>query len=298
MKKLILFFSLSLIFYIALAQETNFLESVQHHYANNDGVKIHYVSLGEGPLVVMVHGFPDYWYSWRHQMEALSGQFRVIALDQRGYNKSDQPKGVENYNINLLVNDVAAVIQDAGEEKAIVVGHDWGGMVSWTLAMTKPEMVEKLIICNLPHPKGLSRELANNPEQQKNSEYARRFQKKGAHLVLTAKRLSSWVKDEDARALYMEAFKRSDFKAMLNYYKANYPRPPYEENVADLPKVKCPVLMFHGLDDTALLSDGLNNTWDWLEQDLTLITIPGAGHFVQHDAADMVSRNIRMWLNR
>lgn len=298
MKNLILFLLILMITHLPLAQETNFLESVQHHYADNDGVKIHYVSLGEGPLVVLVHGFPDFWYSWRHQMEVLSKQFRVVALDQRGYNKSDQPKGVENYNMTLLVSDVAAVIQDAGAEKAIIVGHDWGGMVSWTLAMTKPEMVEKLIICNLPHPKGLSRELANNPKQQENSEYARRFQKKGTHLLLTAKRLSSWVQDEEAKELYMDAFKRSSFKAMLNYYKANYPRPPYQENTGDLPKVKCPVLMFHGLDDTALLADGLNNTWDWLEQDLTLITIPGAGHFVQQDAADMVSRSMIMWLNR
>lgn len=280
------------------AQSSDLMDRVSHHYADHDGVKIHYVSLGEGPLAVMIHGFPDFWYTWRHQMEALSKTHRVVAVDLRGYNKSSQPEGVDNYKMQLLIGDIAAVIADAGEEKAIVIGHDWGGMISWSVAMYRPELVEKLIICNLPHPNGLSRELANNPEQQKNSGYARSFQEEGAHKKLSAKGLSSWVKDPEAQAHYVEAFQRSSFKAMLNYYKANYPREPYTQSPNTAPIVQCPVLMFHGLDDTALLASGLNDTWEWLKQDLTLVTIPGAGHFVQQDAAEMVSRSMLMWLNR
>ena len=90
-------------------------------------MKIHYASLGKGPLVVMIHGFPDFWYSWRHQMEALAQNFQVVAIDQRGYNLSDKPKGVENYDMRLLVADVAAVIRHPGREHATIVGHDWGG---------------------------------------------------------------------------------------------------------------------------------------------------------------------------
>lgn len=144
------------------------LESkVKHGYADNNGVKIHYASVGSGPLIVMIHGFPDYWYTWRHQMEGLSDKYQVVAIDQRGFNLSDKPKGVENYDMRLLVSDVAAVVKSLGKEKAIIVGHDWGGAVSWQLAMHMPQIVDKLIILNLPHPHGLARELVNNPEQAK-----------------------------------------------------------------------------------------------------------------------------------
>ena len=271
---------------------------VEHGYANNNGVKIHYASLGKGPLIVMIHGFPDFWYSWRDQMDALSSTHQVVAIDQRGYNLSDKPKGVENYDMALLVSDVVAVIKAVGRDKAIVVGHDWGGAVAWTLAMMRPEVVEKLIILNLPHPRGLGRELANNPKQQENSQYARNFQKEGAEKQLTAEGLTFWVKDPEAKKKYVEAFKRSDLEAMLNYYKRNYPREPYREDPSPVIKVKMPVLMIHGLADTALLAPALNNNWDYIEKDLTLVTIPGAGHFVQQDASDLVSRSIKMWLSR
>jgi pimeloyl-ACP methyl ester carboxylesterase len=273
---------------------------VEDGYADSGGVKIHYAALGDkkNPLIVMIHGFPDFWYTWRDQMAALSADYYVVAIDQRGYNLSDKPKGVENYDVRLLVGDVIAVIKHLGREKAIIVGHDWGGVVSWTLAMYQPQFVEKLIILNLPHPRGLSRELANNPQQQKNSQYARNFQQPDAHTKVTAEQLTFWVKDPEAKKKYIEAFKRSDFEAMLNYYKRNYPREPYKEDTSPLVKVKMPVLMIHGLGDTALLPGALNNTWEWLESDLTLVTIPKSSHFVQQDASDLVTRSIKMWLKR
>ena len=279
------------------AASADFESKVKHGHADSNGVKIHYASIGSGPLVVMIHGFPDFWYTWRDQMEALSDKYQMVAIDQRGYNLSDKPKGVENYDMRLLVSDVIAVIKSLGKDKAIVVGHDWGGAVSWALAMNAPQFVEKLIILNLPHPRGLSRELANNPQQQKNSAYARGFQQPEAASKLTAEGISFWVKDPAAKAKYVEAFKRSDFEAMLNYYKRNYPREPYQEDKSPVVKVKMPVLMIHGLGDTALLAPALNNTWEWVD-DLTLVTIPESGHFVQQDAADMVNRSMLMWLKR
>src|SRR6266576_719141 len=270
----------------APGEEPDLDTRVEHGYATNNGVKIHYASLGKGPLILMIHGFPDYWFTWRYQMDALAMDHQVVAMDQRGYNLSDKPKGVENYDLRLLVEDAAAVIRHLEREKAIIVGHDWGGAVAWVLAMQKPDLVEKLIILNLPHPRGLQRELAHNPKQQENSAYARRFQQEGAHQKLTAEELAAWVKDPHARAKYVEAFRRSDFEAMLNYYKRNYPKEPYTEDTSPVVKVKCQVLMIHGLEDWALLPGALNGTWDWVEQDLTLVTIPGAGHFVQQDAAE------------
>ncbi|HLW75583.1 MAG TPA: alpha/beta hydrolase [Bryobacteraceae bacterium] len=271
---------------------------VTNGYADSNGVKIHYASLGSGPLIVMIHGFPDFWYTWRDQMEALSDKFQCVAIDQRGYNLSDKPPGVENYAMKYLVGDVIAVIKSLGKDKAIIVGHDWGGAVAWQVALNAPQFVDRLIILNLPHPRGLSRELAHNPEQQKNSQYARTFQKPDAAKSVTPEFLTFWVKDPAVKAKYLEAFKRSDIEAMLNYYKANYPREPYTEDTSPVVKTQMPVLMIHGLGDTALLSGALNNTWDWMGKDLTLVTIPGAGHFVQQDASDLVSRSMRAWLLR
>ena len=278
------------------ARPENLLDRVKHGYADSGGVKIHYAALGDGPLVVMLHGFPDYWYTWRHQMEALSSSHQVVAIDMRGYNRSDKPAGVESYKMTHLVSDVRAVIGHFKKEKATIVGHDWGGAVAWNFAMRYPKACDKLIILNLPHPWGLARELANNPDQQKNSQYARNFQKPGAHEKLSARGLSGWVKNKAAKEKYREAFERSDFEAMLNYYKANYPREPYKAPEGAPPKVEAPVLMFHGLKDWALLPGALNDTWRWLEKDLTLVTVPGSGHFVQQDAAETVSKTMRSWL--
>jgi pimeloyl-ACP methyl ester carboxylesterase len=271
-------------------------DRVRHDHADSNGVKIHYVTLGKGPLVVMIHGFPDYWYTWRHQMAALADSFQVVAIDMRGYNRSDKPKGVEKYDVKLLVGDVAAVIKHVGAKQATIVGHDWGGMVAWQFAMALPRQCSRLIILNLPHPRGLSRELAHNPQQQKNSAYARAFQLPGAHKALSAEGLARWVKNKTDRAKYVEAFKRSDFEAMLNYYKKNYPRMPYKEDTSPVVRVQAPVLMFHGLNDRALLPAALNGTWKWVGKDLTLVTVPGAGHFVQQDASELVSRTMKMWL--
>ncbi len=273
---------------------------VQHLYADSAGVKIHYAALGNKSksLVLFIHGFPDFWYSWRHQMAALADNYYCVAIDQRGYNLSDKPKGQENYDAKFLVADVIAVIKHTGKEKAIIVGHDWGGAVAWGLAQNAPQYVDKLIVLNLPHLRGVARELANNPIQQKNSAYARQFQKEGAHKLLLPEMLAGWVKDPEAKKKYIEAFKRSDIECMLHYYKQNYPKEPYQEDKSPVVKIKPPVLLIHGLDDTALSANMLNNTWDWLEQDLTLVTIPKAGHFVQQDASDLVNRSIKMWLGR
>lgn len=268
----------------------------EHGYAQSGEVKIHYVTRGRGPLVVMIHGFPDYWYTWRNQMPELSKTHQVVAIDQRGFNQSDQPVGVEQYTMDKLVGDVRNVIGHFNAKSAVIVGHDWGGMVAWQFAMNYPDMTDRLVILNLPHPDGLARELATNPEQQKNSAYARFFQTQEAASLVKPESLVSWVKDPQAKEKHLEALKRSSMEGMLNYYKANYPREPYKIPEQPSPRVKCSVLMIHGLKDKALLPSGLNDTWKWLEKDLTLVTIPQADHFVQHDAAEMVTKTIAGWL--
>jgi pimeloyl-ACP methyl ester carboxylesterase len=257
----------------------------------------------------MIHGFPDFWYTWQHQMAGLKDNFRLIAIDQRGYNNSDQPGGVENYDMTLLVSDVAAVIQQLGEGKATVVGHDWGGVVAWNVAFTHPELIHNLVILDLPHPNGLAKSWTTNEEAFRGTNYARVFREGEVTdpeiffgMPMNAQTLSGWVADEDARLKYIEAFERSDFTAMLNYYKQNYPdlwNP--DSNVrslapTDVPNITIPTLLFHGLKDQALHSDALNNTWDWIDEDLTIVTAPEAGHFIQQDAADLVTTTMRWWL--
>ena len=272
-------------------------------YAQNGDVKIHYATMGEGPLVVMIHGFPDFWYSWRHQMEGLADSFKVVAIDQRGYNRSDQPEGQSNYNMRHLVGDVAAVIRHFGEQKATVVGHDWGGAVAWQVAFNLPQMVDKLIILNLPHPNGMGREMATNPEQQANSGYARTFIEGSPSDPdiffggpMNAQSLAGWVTDPAARQHYVDAFSRSDFNAMLAYYKENYPGGSSASAAPPAPQLDVPLLIFHGLQDTALHSNGLNNTWDWNDSDTTIVSAPTANHFVQQDAAELVTSTMRWWL--
>jgi len=253
--------------------------------------------------LVLIHGFPDFWYSWRAQMPALARDFHVVAIDQRGYNLSGQPEGVESYGIGKLVGDLLAVVKHFGPGKAVIVGHDWGGLVAWTFAMTHPELTDRLIVLNLPHPRGLVRELASNAQQQRNSQYAREFQKPDAAGKVTVDALSSWVKDPEARRVYRDALARSSMEGMLNYYKANYPRDAGEAArralaAAASPPITCPVLLIHGLGDEALLPGALNDTWNWIDSDLTLVTIPHAGHFVQQDAAALVTRTMVSWLKR
>ncbi len=301
-----------------------FEDRVTHGTVENDGVKIHYVTIGSGPLMIMIHGFPDYWYTWRLQMEALAEDYQCVAGDTRGYNLSDKPRGAENYAMSLLVGDIASVIKHFEQKKAIICGHDWGGAISWALAITRPELLERLIILNVAHPLALAREILNNPAQMRSSQYAWDFQEADAHRNLIkvfqdnnllneyqtpgnslsgmsdAELLSLWVKDPEARKRYIAAFQQSDIEALLNYYKKNYPKKEFllSKGPLHLPKIKAPVLIIFGLKDAAILASTLNNTWEYIEKDLTLVTIPDSGHFVQQDAADLVTRTMRMWLRR
>lgn len=275
----------------------------QDRTATNGDVKIHYVVEGKGPLVVMVHGFPDYWATWKPLMAELNkAGYRTAALDLRGYNLSDKPQGVAAYAMPNLIGDVAAVIAAEGQKNAIVIGHDWGAAISWQVAFNRPDLVDKLVIMSVPHPAGMARELATNKAQQEGSNYARNFQKEGSEKLLTAEGLAGWVKDPREKAGYVEAMKRSDFAAMMNYYRANYPRGSGAETekpatmAAPNQRVKVPVLVIHGMKDTALNAAGHSGTWNYIDADTTLVMAPTAGHFVQHDAETLVNKTVRGWL--
>ena len=290
--------------FAALTLSTAAHAAPQDRYAVNSGVKIHYVVDGKGPLVVLVHGFPDYWGTWKPLMAELNkAGYRTAALDLRGYNLSDQPKGEAAYAMPNLIGDVAAVVAAEGQTNTILIGHDWGAAISWQVTFNRPDLVSKLVIMSVPHPAGMARELATNKAQQEGSNYARNFQKEGSEKMLTAEGLTGWVKDPKEKAGYLKAFKRSDFAAMMNYYRANYPRGAGADTqvpatmAAPSQRVKVPVLVLHGMKDTALNAAGHAGVWNYVDADTTLVMIPGAGHFLQHDAEALTNRTVRDWLN-
>ncbi|MDP3495411.1 MAG: alpha/beta hydrolase [Hyphomonadaceae bacterium] len=268
---------------------------LEDKYATSaDGTKIHYVASGQGPLIVMVHGFPDYSGSWDKLTPKLNDAYRVVAMDTRGYNLSDKPEGVDNYKMPKLVEDIQAVIKAEGAAKATVLGHDWGAVQAWNYAFTHPETLERLIIMSVPHPALFGRQISQSPE---NSNYARNFQKEGSENNLTAEGLARSVSDPADKAKYVEAFGRSNFASMMNYYRANYPAAPKPgEAPPTFPKIDVPTLVIHGMKDTALLSFGHNDTWDQITKDTTILMIPDSGHFIQRDAPDLLAAQIRSWL--
>jgi pimeloyl-ACP methyl ester carboxylesterase len=276
--------------------------ALEDRYAANGDVRIHYVASGKGPLVVLIHGYPDFWGTWSELIPSLNDAYRVAALDTRGYNLSDKPEGVEAYEMPKLIADVEAVIKAEGYETASVLGHDWGGSIAWMFAFYYPQRLDNLIILSTPHPTLFMERMRTDPTQQLNSQYARNFQKEGSEAALTAEGLARRVQDPAMREKYVEAFKRSSFAAMMNYYRANYPktvgpdakRPFLPESP---PLINVPLLVIHGMKDTALLAAGHNGTWEKAAKDTTLVMAPNAGHFVQQDAATLVNATIRSWLD-
>ncbi|MDE0620179.1 MAG: alpha/beta hydrolase [Bryobacterales bacterium] len=280
---------------------TGVFERVEHHEADNDGVSLHYVTLGKGPVILFVHGFPDFWFTWRQQMAALSDEYKTVAMDMRAYNKSGKPEGVEHYTMPQLLADVEAVIKDLRVDSVTLVGHDWGGAISWQFAMRYPHRVNKLVICNLTHPRGYATVRRNaTAEQRANTQYINDFQTPGFEKRFTPESLARISLGDVSGVVwerYVDAFAQSSIKGMLDYYRAAYPGLNSEAGWgADLPNLTMPVLQFHGLKDKAVDKDGLRDTWNWIDENYTLVTIPSSGHWVQRDAADIVSDTMRWWL--
>lgn len=184
-------------------------------YAEVNGVRLHYVEEGKGPLIVFLHGFPEFWYAWKDLLPEFAKDHHAVAVDMRGYNLSSMLEAVDAYRVAILVEDVRAFAEKLGAKKFVLVGHDWGGVVAWAFAASHPEMLEKLVIINAPHPAVFARELANNPDQQKASAYFNLFTSPVAEATLSQNDfalvqqsvLGTWADDKD-RKKYLEAWRR------------------------------------------------------------------------------------------
>lgn len=273
-------------------------EAWTHREAVVDGVRLHYVEAGEGPLVILLHGFPEFWYEWRFQIPALAAAgFRVIAPDLRGYNLSDKPRGVGSYRVDALVEDVAALIRHVGVERAHVVGHDWGGVIAWYLPMLHPELVERLAVLNAPHPAAFRREL-RRPDQLFRSSYVAFFQFPWApeaafrandfalleHVFRTEPARPGAYTDEDVR-LYKEAMARPGaLTASLNYYRAAVRHSPPRVR-----RIDAPTLLIWGERDPHLVVRLTEGVERWVP-DLRVERIPEASHWVAVDEPERVNR--------
>lgn len=275
---------------------TAFEGDAEHKFAFNADVRIHYAAVGKGPLLVFVHGFPDYWLGWWRQMADLRSDYRVVAVDLRGYNLSDKPESLDAYAMKHVIADLREVIRQEGEASATLVGHDWGGLIAWHAAMEAPELVSRLVVVNMAHPWALARDLANSAAQRTASEYVRLFRNPLAQNQIPPERLSAWIKDANYKTRHVEAMKASSLGGMLNYYRAHWPTEPYEQIFHEPPHVKAKTLVIYGMDDVFMLPASLSNTWSWVDNELTVLTLPGIGHFAQHDAPEAVSRAIRKWM--
>jgi epoxide hydrolase 4 len=272
-----------------------------HGEAVIDGVRLHYVEAGEGPLVVLLHGFPEFWYSWRHQIPALAGAgFRVIAPDMRGYNLSDKPEGTDAYRVELLVDDVAGLVRHTGAERATIVGHDWGGLVAWYAAILRPEVVERLGVINAPHPAAYRRELTRSTQALR-SWYAGFFQlpvlpetavsagdfKLVEHVLRSEPVREGAFSDEDIR-LYKEALAQPGaLTAAINYYRAAARDQSNLFSLAER-RIDAPTLLIWGEKDPYLVSSLAEDLEEWVPR-IRLERLP-ASHWVPVDAAEAVNR--------
>jgi pimeloyl-ACP methyl ester carboxylesterase len=276
----------------------------RHRTLATNGVHLHAVEAGPagGPLLILLHGFPEFWYGWRRQIEPFAAAgFHVVVPDQRGYDLSDKPEGIATYNLDTLARDVVGLIDEAGAAKAWVVGHDWGGAVGWWLGLKHPERLEKLVLLNIPHPLVMRRTLRRSSAQRAKSSYMFWFQLpwlpertfRAHRFAFAVKSLQASSRpgtfgDEDMER-YREAWSQPGaVRSMIHWYRAALRSQP--ERPAS-PRVRVPTLLLWGRKDRFLGAEMAQPSID-LCDDGHLEFIDEASHWLQHEEPERVNRRI------
>jgi epoxide hydrolase 4 len=289
---------------------------ITHHYADLPGgrparIRLHVVTAGpqDGPLVVLLHGFPEAWFSWQHQIDALvAAGYRVLAPDMRGYNLSDKPEGIASYRIEHLVGDVAALIHWAGAERATVVGHDWGANVAWNFAMRHAEMLDRLVTMNVPHPATMKAAFTN-PAQLLRSWYAFAFQfpwlPERMFLARDVAVLRNTLQVDPVREgafteenieRYVEAMRQPGaVTGGMNYYRAAF-RQSQEQTIRVAPVV-APVLVIWGERDR-FIGRQYACPLPALAPNARVVRLPDASHWVQNDRSERVNQLLLEFLKQ
>ena len=279
-----------------------------HDFITTNGVRLHYVTQGSGPLMLFLHGFPEFWYSWRHQIPEFAKDYKVVAIDLRGYNDSDKPADSTAYSMPEFINDVQGVITGLGYERCVLVGHDWGGAIAWSFAYAHPEMVERLIVLNIPHPAKFAEGL-RTPQQLLRSGYIFFFQLPFLPELLI--QLNDYQALEQAfkgMAKNKNAFTAADIEA----YKNAFAKPGaltaainYYRNVLQLGSslqsswsvLEVPTLMIWGEDDIPLGKELTYGTEQYV-RDFQIKYIPNCSHCVQQEQPQLVNQYMREFLTR
>ena len=284
---------------------TTTTDAWQHEYITTNGVKLHYVTQGNGALMLMLHGFPEFWYSWRHQIPAFAPDYQVVALDLRGYNDSDKPKAQSAYVMDEFIKDIEGVITGLGYDKCILVGHDWGGAIAWHFAYSRPQMVEKLIVLNIPHPAKMAEGL-RTPQQLLRSWYMFLFQlpeipealiQASDYQLIETMMTAGVVNKSSFTKADIEAYKnavakRGALTAMLNYYRNISQQRMLN---TDWSILEVPTLMIWGESDVALGKELTNNTEAYV-RNLQVKYIPNCSHWVQQEQPQLVNRYMQEFL--
>lgn len=276
---------------------------IHHEFVKVNGIRMHYVTMGDGHLIVLLHGFPEFWYSWRHQIPTLSRQFKVVAPDLRGYGETEKPVKIDAYKIEKIVKDIVELVHGLGYEKATIAGHDWGGIISWSIAMMAPDVVEKLIVMNAPHPGVYSKHMTKNIKQMLRSWYVFFFLIKGLpelilgsnnYKALKSSLLMSSVRkevftDKDIET-YVSSWKSGGVSGGINYYRANLGLRYWSNSkVVSFPKIRAPVRQIWAEDDVFLGKELTKNTKEFIDAPYRLHLIPNCGHWLQQEASDEVN---------
>src|SRR6516165_2171560 len=306
----------------------------RHDYAEVNGVRLHYASVGQGPLVLFLHGYPSFWYQWKDQMLEMGRDHLAVGLDMRGYNLSSRPDGLEPYKMPHLVEDVRQFVEKVAgpNKKFILVAHDWGANVSWVFAMAHPEMLDKLIIVNGAHPFISERELRENPAQRYASNYFFVFNKylapgeqpvderdtkesatRRAHAGFVDAEVRSGRYTEQDRQAWIDAWSQpGSTTAGLNYYRANHRNPPFNDRhpASTIPSswsakevtqgaktttIRTPTLVIWGMKDTAILSGHLSGLDTWVPN-LSVKLYPDDDHWVMLEKYREVAEDIRQFI--
>lgn len=281
-------------------------ETWQHNYIVSNGVRLHYVTQGQGPLMLMLHGFPEFWYSWRHQIPEFAKDYKVVAIDLRGYNDSDKPAEPSAYVMSEFIKDIEGVIQGLGYDRCVLVAHDWGGAIAWCFAYAHPEMLEQLIVLNMPHPAKFTEGL-RTLEQLRRSWYIFFFQLpilpeiclQAFDYELIGKAFKdmainkSAFTPEDIEAYKDAAAKRGALTAMVNYYRNILGDWLQKEwNLLNVP-----TLMIWGEEDTALGKELTYGTSEFVSN-CQIKYIPNCSHWVQQEQPELVNQYMREFLEK
>jgi pimeloyl-ACP methyl ester carboxylesterase len=276
---------------------------------HNGAIRLHAVAAGpqHGPLLLLLHGFPEFWYGWRHQIAPLAeAGFRVIAPDQRGYNTSSKPASIAAYAVSELAADVIAILDQLGRQRACIVGHDWGALVAWNVALTHPDRVTRLVILNVPHPTVMERNLRTNPRQWLKSWYGLLFQipwlpevilsarnyRIAKFALVRSSRHGSFTPDGLAR--HAQAWSEPGaMTAMINWYRA---LSRYSPNIVD-PQLRVPTRLLWGKNDAFLLAGEAQESLHFCPGG-DLIYFEEATHWIQHDEPDRVNQLVIEWFKR